>query len=149
MATSKTLTPTNVTIQIPEFTDQPDQRVNSNCLDKEADAINALNTQITNAVKVGTFTFTPNGSVIGSSGTICKKFGKLCIFNINGIYSGSAQTGWKSIGTVNVTADNTYYSTFSTGTGNREVRITNSSIDVYNPPGGGNDILGQLVFIST
>ena len=46
MATSKTLTPTNVTIQIPEFTDQPDQRVNSNCIDKEADAINALNTQI-------------------------------------------------------------------------------------------------------
>ena len=46
MATSKTLTPTNVTIQIPEFTDQPDQRVNSNCIDKEADAINALNTQL-------------------------------------------------------------------------------------------------------
>ena len=46
MATSKTLTPTNVTIQIPEFTDQPDQRVNSNCIDKEADAINALNTAI-------------------------------------------------------------------------------------------------------
>ena len=47
MATSKTLTPTNVTIQIPEFTDQPDQRVNSNCIDKEADAINALNNNIT------------------------------------------------------------------------------------------------------
>ena len=46
MATSKTLAPTNVTIQIPEFTDQPDQRVNSNCIDKEADAINALNAQI-------------------------------------------------------------------------------------------------------
>lgn len=46
MATSKTLTPTNVTIQIPEFTDQPDQRVNSNCIDKEADAINALNGNI-------------------------------------------------------------------------------------------------------
>ena len=46
MATSKTLTPTNVTIQIPAFTDQPDQRVNSNCIDKEADAINALNSKI-------------------------------------------------------------------------------------------------------
>ena len=46
MATSKTLTPTNVTIQIPDFTDQPDQRVNSNCIDKEADAINALNGNI-------------------------------------------------------------------------------------------------------
>ena len=48
MATSKTLTPTNVTIQIPDFTDRPDQRANSNCIDKEADAINALNSQITN-----------------------------------------------------------------------------------------------------
>ena len=59
MATSKTLAPTGVTIQIPEFTDQPDQRVNSNCIDKEADAINALNnniTTLTNAkVLYGTF----------------------------------------------------------------------------------------------
>ena len=51
MATSKTLTPTNVTIQIPAFTDQPDQRVNSNCIDKEADAINALNTKISDFVQ--------------------------------------------------------------------------------------------------
>ena len=48
MAISKTLTPTNVTIQIPDFTDRPDQRANSNCIDKEADAINALNTHLTN-----------------------------------------------------------------------------------------------------
>ena len=53
MATSKTLTPTNVTIQIPEFTDQPDQRVNSNCIDKLADAINALNTHIPYILNVG------------------------------------------------------------------------------------------------
>lgn len=46
MATSKLLKPTNVTISIPEFTDQPDQRVNSNCIDKEADAINALSEQL-------------------------------------------------------------------------------------------------------
>lgn len=46
MATSKLLKPTNVTISIPGFTDQPDQRVNSNCMDKEADAINALFDQI-------------------------------------------------------------------------------------------------------
>ena len=46
MATTKTLRPTNVTISIPEFTDQPDQRVNSNCIDKEADAINTLSEQI-------------------------------------------------------------------------------------------------------
>ncbi len=48
MATSKTLTPTNETIQIPEFTDQPDQRVNSNCIDKEADAINTLHSNLNN-----------------------------------------------------------------------------------------------------
>lgn len=52
MATNKTLNPTGVTIQIPEFTDQPDQRVNSNCIDKEADAINALNTAVANIPKV-------------------------------------------------------------------------------------------------
>lgn len=46
MATSKTLTPTNVTIQIPAFTDKPDQRLNSNCIDKEADAINELSNKL-------------------------------------------------------------------------------------------------------
>lgn len=43
MASSKTLTPTNVTISIPAMTDVPDASVFSNCVDKEADAINALN----------------------------------------------------------------------------------------------------------
>lgn len=51
MATSKLLKPTNVTISIPEFTDQPDQRVNSNCIDKEADAINTLSEHLTNFLK--------------------------------------------------------------------------------------------------
>lgn len=46
MATSKTLTPTNVTISIPAMTDSPDASVFSNCVDKEADAINALNSNI-------------------------------------------------------------------------------------------------------
>lgn len=64
MATSKTLTPTNVTIQIPEFTDQPDQRVNSNCIDKEADAINALNGKLPNKSDIGikSVTVPKNGS---------------------------------------------------------------------------------------
>lgn len=48
MATSKTLTPTNETIQIPAMTDAPDASVFSNCIDKEADAINALNSKIDN-----------------------------------------------------------------------------------------------------
>lgn len=46
MATSKLIKPTNVTVSIPEFTDQPDQRVNSNCIDKTIDGVNSLNDQI-------------------------------------------------------------------------------------------------------
>ena len=46
MATSKTLAPTNVTISIPAMTDQPNASVLANCADKEADAINALNSQL-------------------------------------------------------------------------------------------------------
>jgi len=53
MATSKTLTPTNVTIQIPAMTDAPDQSVNSNCIDKLGDAVNTLNSQMTNYLKSG------------------------------------------------------------------------------------------------
>lgn len=49
MATSKTLTPTNVTIQIPAMTDAPDQSVNSNCIDKLGDAVNTLNSQLDTA----------------------------------------------------------------------------------------------------
>lgn len=40
MATNKTITPTNVTVSVPAFTDQPDQRVNSNCIDKIIDGVN-------------------------------------------------------------------------------------------------------------
>ena len=42
MATSKTLTPTNVTIQIPAMSDAPNASVFSNCVDKLADAVNTL-----------------------------------------------------------------------------------------------------------
>ena len=58
MAPSKTLTPTNVTIQIPDFTDRPDQRVTNNCIDKEADAINALNSKIASLIATQSFTTT-------------------------------------------------------------------------------------------
>ena len=47
MATSKTLAPTNVTISIPAMAEQPNASVLANCADKEADAINALNSQLT------------------------------------------------------------------------------------------------------
>ena len=69
MATSKTLAPTNVTINIPALADQPDASVFSNCIDKEADAINDLTTRgydsksgqslidIVKAFKEGTYNF--------------------------------------------------------------------------------------------
>lgn len=46
MATTKTLTPTNQTISIPELTDSPDMSVASDAIDKEADAINTINGKV-------------------------------------------------------------------------------------------------------
>lgn len=64
MATSKTLSPTNVTISIPAMGDQPDASVFSNCIDKEADAINTLNSQITNVVVDSFSSFSALGTVL-------------------------------------------------------------------------------------
>ena len=47
MATTKTLTPTNQTISIPELSDAPDMSVPADAISKEADAINSLNSKIT------------------------------------------------------------------------------------------------------
>lgn len=63
MAVSKTLTPTNVTISIPAMTDQPDASVFSNCVDKEADAINALNSQLGQVKMKASYGNAPTGSV--------------------------------------------------------------------------------------
>lgn len=46
MATTKQLTPTGVNMSIPEFTDKPDQRVNSTALGQLADAVNTVNQAI-------------------------------------------------------------------------------------------------------
>lgn len=71
MATSKLLKPTNVTISIPAFTDQPDQRVNSNCIDKEADAINSLSDQIANLDGIlSSGTLIVNGTLTSTGTTI-------------------------------------------------------------------------------
>lgn len=51
MATNKTLNPTGVTIAIPAMADKPDASVFSNCIDKEADAINTLNSNKTQILK--------------------------------------------------------------------------------------------------
>ena len=57
MATSKTLTPTNQTISIPELTDAPDISVPADAIDKEADAINTLNSNTIkkSATSLGTY----------------------------------------------------------------------------------------------
>lgn len=46
MATNKTIDPTNVAVQIPAMADKPNQAVNSNCLDKIIDGVNANNGNI-------------------------------------------------------------------------------------------------------
>lgn len=86
MATSKTLTPTNVTIQIPDFTEKPDQRVNSNCIDKEADAINALNTNIT-SFSQAIDTVTIGGSYFTIDKSIIVRCGKVVIVSLDAIAS--------------------------------------------------------------
>ena len=68
MATSKTLTPTGVTISIPAFTDKPDQRVNSNCIDKIADAVNELADSITVCIpQISNVTFNGSTSTVGTT----------------------------------------------------------------------------------
>ena len=89
MATSKTLTPTNVTIQIPDFTERPDQRVNSNCIDKEADAINALNSNFTSlsdqiAMQNVSSNVQKNATYIASnSGITAFKTGRICLIELD------------------------------------------------------------------
>ena len=77
MATNKTLSPTNVTIAIPAMGDAPDASVFSNCIDKEADAINTLNSQITVATKSNA---TANTTYCSSVPPYVK-MGKICIIS--------------------------------------------------------------------
>lgn len=51
MATTKTLTPTNQAITLAAFTEKPDNRTNVTNDDKLADAVNALNSKITDKIK--------------------------------------------------------------------------------------------------
>ena len=62
MATNKIINPTNVTVQIPEMTDKPNQSTNSNCLDKIIDGVNAVNSKVENIQK-GTF-YLPNSHCV-------------------------------------------------------------------------------------
>lgn len=71
MASSKTLTPTNVTISIPAMTDVPDASVFSNCVDKEADAVNAINAK-TVLSDSDAFSFS-NASDVAISAAVCNR----------------------------------------------------------------------------
>lgn len=96
------------------------------------------------------FSFTRNTSTLGSSTVLCKRLGRICLFNINGIYTGSSTSGWTKLGTINITPNDTYYGTLTTASSSREARVTTGGeIQVYNSPGAGNDCFGQLVFVAS
>lgn len=81
MATSKTLNPTNVSISIPALGDAPDASVFSNCIDKEADAINALNSQITTQIiSVQAYDNRVSWDATGDP-AIIKKVGNVCMLS--------------------------------------------------------------------
>ena len=81
MATStKTLTPTNQTITIPDMTERPNASVLTDGIGKEADAINALNSNL--AVKTGTFTADSTNHPNGDPHFTVKQYGK--VVSING-----------------------------------------------------------------
>lgn len=79
MATTKTLTPTNQEITLAAFTEKPDNRTNVTNDDKLADAVNALNEDITpielTGITAGTRT------TIGDSH--CYRIGKTVVVNIS------------------------------------------------------------------
>ena len=61
--TTKTLAPTNQTITIPDMTERPNASVLTDAISKEADAINALNSNIaTSGVTTPTLTNVETGS---------------------------------------------------------------------------------------
>ena len=138
MATSKTLTPTNVTISIPAFTDKPDQRLTTNCIDKEADAINALETRIdtfpyqklitSGSLSSRTFSV-PNsfrGLIVGISGYSNRHFASILISSSGGavtetdVYKGSDVT-------INTSTNNKLTVSHSAATGMAILVFTTSS----------------------
>ena len=137
MATSKLLKSTNVTISIPEFTDRPDQRVNSNCIDKMADAVNANSEQIAKLVPVtGVTGFNVIKGGFFRTGT--QVTGAVEIQNVSG-NSIPANT-WTTIGTVDVkpkqASATSSVPAVNTGNGTFAGMIlvqTNGNIQIYTP----------------
>ena len=103
MATSKTLNPTNVTISIPEMTDSPNASVFSNCVDKEADAINEIAANIGGIKYLYSASATnhvinvPSGSqhlvIIGCNNVECFYIGYIAVSSTGGISKKDVITG--------------------------------------------------------
>lgn len=119
MASSKTLTPTNVTISIPAMTDVPDASVFSNCVDKEADAINTLNRKL-KEIHSGTITATTtangniptnlsiNNTIIGAK--ITDNVNNIVLpFNNYGVWAFNVRTGDAQLSAVANTQVTIYY----------------------------------------
>lgn len=60
--TTKTLTPTNQTITLPDMTERPNASVLVDGIGKDADAINALSEQIANKIKFMDVEITPGSA---------------------------------------------------------------------------------------
>ena len=120
MATSKTLAPTNVTISIPAMADQPDASVFSNCIDKEADAINALNSQISKCANVATMPM--NGT-----------YGNKANFTFSGLQQGARVGAIVICGSQNGAPDVHYLTLSGSGSGfssNSNDTIANWAIEI-------------------
>ena len=75
MATSKTINPTNVTVQIPAMADKPNQSLNSNCLDKIIDGVNAVNSKLEAEISL------PSGYSVSGNNKVYK-VGKVAQFSV-------------------------------------------------------------------
>ena len=134
MATTKHLDPTNVDISIPAMTDQPNASVFSNCVDKEADAINALSDQITNVQKP-TLTYASGVSYV--SGGVYK-YNRLVVIALRLTVPSTQDGATIATGLPNPSDDGTYSSVYVRSKANNgEVAVTTNGYLVgYDIPAG-------------
>ena len=144
MATNKTLGPTGVTISIPAFTDQPDQRVNSNCIDKLADAVNTLtptNVSVTlDTTKV-------------ASGVYAIRVGKIVFVILNNATPAVAISADTTIATLGVSATTTYFGMAKDINGNDVMLLvdTSGNLKIAGVTGAqsGKQIYGTFTYITS
>lgn len=157
MATSKTLAPTNQTIQIPAMTDVPDASVFSNCIDKEADAINALNSQLAKAYTNITEFYDDRCENIGSGeSTIIFKTGNVYICSIAVNFLKTPTTSQTSIITlpsgIPSPSSQTWGVVYNRTTGNVHTCAvsTSGNINIINRGliSAGDKVEGQIVWIA-